>query len=96
MRSFYKWGHGVCFSPHVRPVSRYYDEFFQEWFLSCKVTGRNAAHEYHGYKPGQIITARPGSLYAKQSVQRGTFGRLVYSDHITSKEVDSLPVERSV
>lgn len=93
MRGFYVYGYGLAFSPRVRPVARAWDSFFNCWSIRVRVTGRNAAHKYHGYTPGQEFMARAGSLYSRCNVQRGTFGRLVYSDGITSAEIDSLPTE---
>lgn len=93
MRGFYRYGYGLTFSPRVVPVAKTWDTFFNCWSIRCRVTGRNAAHKYHGYTPGQVIHSRPGALYAKCRVQRGTCGRLVYSDSITAAEIAALPTE---
>ena len=92
MRGFYLYGQGLSFSPRVRPVAKRWDSFFQCWRVQCRVTGRSAAHRFHGYTPGREVWTRPRSLYATRRVQRGTCGRLVYSDPITAAELDSLPV----
>jgi hypothetical protein len=94
IRSFWKYGQGLCFSPRVKPIGKHWDPFFERWSIVCRVTGRDAAHKYHGYRTGDEIMTNPASLKAECRIIPGTFGRLAYYDGITTAEIDSLPTLR--
>ena len=87
---FWQFSH-MGFSPRVRAVSKHWCEFFKEWRILCRVTGRDAAHKYHGYTVGRELYARPSALFRKRRVLRNTFGRMEYRDRITAAEIDALP-----
>jgi hypothetical protein len=91
MRSFWKYGQGLTFSPRVKPIGKAWDPFFERWSILCRVTGRDEAHKYHGYRTGEQIWANPASLKAECRIIPRTCGRLAYYDGITATEIDSLP-----
>jgi hypothetical protein len=90
VRSFWKYGHGLCFSPRVKPIGRYTQD--GTLWVRCRVTGRDQAHQYHGYKPGDIVNARAGQLYHKSGLVRGSCGRCWYEGKLTVAELAALPV----
>jgi hypothetical protein len=93
MRSFWDYGHGFAFSPRVKPIGRARTAApFQEWRILCRVTGRDAAHKYHGMNTGRRIWTNARNLYADVRTIRGTFGRLEYSGGMTAAEFEALPI----
>jgi hypothetical protein len=91
MRTFYNTG-PLPFAPavKVKPLSKFWDSRFAEWRIEAKVTSRRDT--YAGPKCGDLICARPASLFARQGVQRGKCGRLYWAERMTAAEFDSLPV----
>lgn len=93
MRSFWDYGHGFAFSPRVKPIGRALTPApFQEWRILCRVTGRDAAHRYHGMNAGRRIWTNCRNLYADVRTVRGSFGRLEYSGGMTNAEFEALPI----
>jgi hypothetical protein len=81
----------IAFSPRVKPLGKYRCPFFGALMVRCRVTGRDSAHRYHGYRPGDMFDTNASNLYRNRRVIRGTFGRLMYQDRITADELAALP-----
>jgi hypothetical protein len=58
----------------VKPLCRWYDRFFEVWWIECKVTEKNNPH----WRQGEIYDFRDGCLYTKRRTI-GEFGRVEYS-----------------
>ena len=85
----YAYGHGLAFTPRVRVIATYTHPWLGHVVAICKVTGRDQAHRYHGYRPGDDVEFRASSLYTARRVVRGACGRFVYYG---SPDLSGLPV----
>jgi hypothetical protein len=87
------WAHShLGFSPRVRAIAKEWDPFFNCWRIVCRVTGRDQAHQYHGYRTGAEYAFRASMLYGSRRVIRGSCGRLEYFDFISGADIDALPI----
>ena len=93
IRSFWDYGAGLCFSPRVKPIGKALTGGIDShWRILCRVTGRDAAHQYHGMPTGRRIWCNRRNLYADVRTVRGTGGRLEYSGGMSDAEFDALPI----
>lgn len=78
-------------SPRVKAIGRYRCPVVDALMVRCRITGRDSAHQYHGYRTGDTFDTNASNLYRNRRVIRGTHGRLMYQDRITSAELAALP-----